>query len=145
MRAIASCVAFYGRDAEQLWQIGEAYSIQVIPRFLRPEAVNRLAWHKSNGDKIVIVSASLNVYLCHWCELNGYDLICTELEVSVHRLTGRYREGDCSCTQKQRKINSHYNLADFKRVYAYGDTKEDLAMLALADEAYYDWMSYPTS
>ena len=35
----------------------------------------------------------------------------------------------------QRKVN----LSDFKTIYAYGDTTEDMPMLALAHEKYFNW------
>lgn len=61
--------------SEELNRLGRQYSEQVIPRHIRPKALKRIQWHKSEGDKVVIVSASLDVYLKYWCEKFGVELI----------------------------------------------------------------------
>lgn len=142
MRAIASYLAFFRREMHEVYAAGEKYADEVIPQFIREIARNKLQWHKDNGDLIVIVSASLDVYLARWCTQNGFSLICSELEIYGQQLTGRYVNGDCSCENKPRNIRSKYDLSQFDKIYAYGDTSEDLAMLNLADEAYLNWEPY---
>lgn len=143
MRAIASFVAFSGRKIDEVVATGEKYAADVVPNFLREVALNKLNWHKNNGDKIVIVSASLDVYLKPWCAQNGFDLVCSELEVIRGKFSGRYVNGDCSCANKPKLIRSKFELEQYGQIYAYGDTKEDLAMLSLADEAYLNWEQHP--
>ncbi len=132
-------VGFFGRDKKDLINIAENFSKNEIDKFLRTNAMDKLNWHKAQGDKIVIVSASLDLYLKDWCNRHGVDLICSRLEAKNNRFTGRYLGKDCSAEQKARLIKDKYDLSKFKKVYAYGDTKEDLAMLELADESYYRW------
>lgn len=143
MRAIASFVAFYGRNIKEVLAAGDKYSVDIVPNFLRDIAIKKLNWHKDNGDKIVIVSASLDVYLKPWCAKNGFSLICSELEVYRGKFTGRYVNGDCSYANKPSLIRANFDLTQYKQIYAYGDTKEDLAMLSLADDAYLNWEQYP--
>lgn len=143
MRAIASYLAFFRRETHEVYAAGEKYADEVIPQFIREIARNKLQWHKEKGDLIVIVSASLDVYLARWCAQNGFSLICSELEVEGRRLTGRYVNGDCSCDSKPRNIRAKYDLSQYDKIYVYGDTSEDLAMLNLADEAYLNWEPYP--
>lgn len=142
MRAIASYLAFFRREMHEVYSAGKKYADEVIPQFVRDIALNKLQWHKEKGDLIVIVSASLDVYLAQWCAQNGFSLICSELEVEGRRLTGRYVNGDCSCDNKPRNIRAKYDLSQYGKIYAYGDTSEDLAMLTLADEAYLNWEPY---
>jgi len=142
MRAIASFVAFSGRNINEVSAAGERYAENVIPNFLREVALNKLNWHKNNGDKIVIVSGSLDVYLKPWCAQNKFDLVCSELEIYHGKFTGRYVNGDCSCNNKPKLIRSKFELEQYGQIYAYGDTKEDLAMLGLAGEAYLNWEQY---
>ena len=142
MRAIASYLAFFRREMHEVYAAGEKYAEEVIPQFIREIALNKLQWHKDNGDLIVIVSASLDVYLARWCAQNGFSLICSELEIDGWRLTGRYVNGDCSCDNKSSNIRKIYDLSQYDKIYAYGDTTEDLAMLNLANEAYLNWEPY---
>lgn len=139
MRTIASFVAFSGRKVDEVVAAGEKYAQHIVPNYLRGVALNKLNWHKNNGDQIVIVSASIDVYLKPWCTQNGFALVCSELEVGQGKFSGRYVNGDCSCANKSQLIRSKYELEKFERIYAYGDTNEDLAMLSLADEAYLNW------
>lgn len=142
MRTIASFVAFFGRNVDEIVAVGEKYAEDIVPKYLREVAINKLKWHKKNGDQIVIVSASLDVYLKPWCAQNGFSLVCSELEVDRGRFSGRYVNGDCSCANKPKLIRSKFELEQYEKIYAYGDTKEDLAMLSMADEAYFNWQHY---
>jgi HAD superfamily phosphoserine phosphatase-like hydrolase len=106
---------------------------------VREKAIARIRWHQAQGDEVVVVSASLHVYLSDWCRQLGVELICTELEEQQGVLTGRYRNGDCCGHEKARRVQQRYDLREFASVYAYGDTKEDEAMLELASQRYYRW------
>jgi len=138
-RQIAARVGFQGEEAAAVRQLGVEYATTVLPGTLRPSALERIEWHKSQGDEVVLVSGSLDVYLGPWCEARGMDYICTTLEERDGRLTGRYLEGDCSGAEKVRRILHRYELTRYAVVYAYGDSGEDREMLELAHRKYYRW------
>ena len=138
-RPLVSRFAFSGRDAVMLRAAGAEYAATFLQRVTRPQALERIAWHKVRGDKVVVVSASLDVYLAHWCRALGVEVICTELEERKGRMTGRYVDGDCSGAEKLRRIRGRYDVASYARIYAYGDTDEDCEMLSLAHERYFRW------
>ncbi len=142
MRPIATFIAFAGRETQQVKAIGTRFANDVIPRYLRPEAVERLNWHHNNGDTIVVVSASLNAYLQPWCEANGYHLLCSEVITDKPNISGVYLQGDCSLERKVTRVKASFNLNDFASVYAYGDTHEDIPMLKLADHAMLNWKAW---
>ncbi|HGZ6459916.1 TPA: HAD-IB family phosphatase, partial [Vibrio parahaemolyticus] len=96
MRPLSSFIAFSGKETQHIEAIGATFAHEVIPLYLRPEAMERLAWHQHRGDTIVVVSASLNAYLKPWCEANGYHLLCSELISEQPKLSGFYQQGDCS-------------------------------------------------
>ena len=99
-REIANCVAFRGERPSALQQRGAEYATEVIPRILRQPALDRIEWHKSEGDDVVVVSASLSVYVGPWCEARNLLYICTTLEERAGRLTGKCIGGDCSGAKK---------------------------------------------
>jgi HAD superfamily hydrolase (TIGR01490 family) len=136
-RQIATRVAFVGEDAARIRQCGLDYAREVLPRTIQASALERLAWHRSRGDEVVVVSAALEVYLSPWCQANELNHICTRLEEKQGRLTGRYVEGDCCGTEKVRRIKDRYDLSRYDRVYAYGDSAEDREMLEVADVQFY--------
>lgn len=57
--------------------------------------------------------------------------------------TGKYQGGDCSGLAKKARILANYSLADYEEIFAYGDTSEDFAMLALATTQIYRWDEAP--
>lgn len=136
-RQIANRVAFRGERSTALRQRGREYATDVLPRTLRQSALDRIAWHKAQGDDVVVVSASLDVYLRPWCEANKLPFICTTLEERAGRLTGRCVDGDCSGAEKVRRIRTRFDLSRYTVVYAYGDTLDDREMLELAHRKYY--------
>jgi HAD superfamily hydrolase (TIGR01490 family) len=115
------------------------YATTVLPGTVRQSALERIEWHKSQGDDVVVVSASLDVYLGPWCEKHDIAWICTTLEERDGSLTGKYVDGDCTGAEKVRRIRQRYELAQYALVYAYGDSREDREMLELAHKRYYRW------
>ena len=136
-RQIANCVAFWGQRSAALRQCGMKYAIDVLPQTLRQAALDRIEWHKSQGDDVVVVSASLDVYLGPWCDARNLPYICTTLEERAGRLTGRCVDGDCSGVEKVRRIRQRFDLSRYTILYAYGDTPDDREMLELAHKKYY--------
>jgi len=139
LRALVAFFAFKGKMNKQMNDKGAYFAQHVIPKYLREYAMERIRWHQHNGDEIVVVSASLDLYLKHWCEKHNLALICTELEVKKEKLTGHFVAGDCSSAAKAQKISAQFILDNYDKIYAYGDTKEDFAMLALADKKFINW------
>ena len=138
-RPIVARFAFHGKRAAAVRDLGQKYASEVLPGVIRRRALARIEWHKRQGDAVVVVSASLDVYLTYWCRSIGVDAICTELEEDSGRFTGRYVGGECCGAEKVRRIRERYDLSRYSIIYAYGDTDEDREMLELAHEKYYRW------
>jgi len=138
-RQVAASVGFRGEDAARMRRLGLEYATSTLPAQVRQPALDRIAWHRSRGDQVVIVSASLDLYLSPWCAGRGLDCICTTLEERDGRLTGRCAGGDCAGLEKVRRIRQRFDLGRYETVYAYGDTAEDREMLELAQRKYYRW------
>jgi HAD superfamily hydrolase (TIGR01490 family) len=118
---------------------GRRFSEEVLPTIVRPAALERIGWHKARGDKVVVVSGALDIYLSPWCKRQGLELLCSSLHAENGVLTGRYQGLQCVRAEKCRRVRELYDPADFPVVYAYGDTKEDLDMLAMAHRKFYRW------
>lgn len=136
-RRVVSRMGFCGEPVSRLQELGRAYAREVLPQTVRPTAWSRLEWHRRQGDEVVIVSASLDVYMQPWCAANGLHCICTELETRNGKHTGRYLHGDCSGAEKARRIRERFDLQAYSLIYAYGDTDEDREMLELADVSFF--------
>lgn len=67
------------------------------------------------------------------------NFIATKLEQKDGKLTGKFNGNNCYGTEKVLRIKEKYNLKEFEKIYAYGDSKGDREMLALAHEGYFKW------
>ena len=144
VRAKIVDVAFRGLDAATLRERGEDFARQVLPPLLRPEAMARIAWHRQRGDRVVVVSGGFDLYLAPWCAAHALDLICSSLHSVEGVLTGRYQGAQCVNEEKARQVQARYPRAQYREVHAYGDTREDRALLALADHVAYRRMPVTT-
>ena len=138
-KELMSMFFFRGMDADELERLGVRYSREKLPGIVRPQALERIEWHKAQGHTIIVVSASIDLWIKEWCRSRGAGLIATKLEVKGGRITGRFLTRNCSGKEKVKRIEAEVDLARFDRIYAYGDSSGDRAMLGLADERYYRW------
>ncbi|PPJ43177.1 MULTISPECIES: HAD family hydrolase [unclassified Pseudoxanthomonas] len=135
-RASIVQVGLRGVDASRLRVQGEAFAREVLPDVLRPEAMARLAWHRERGDRIVVVSGGLDVYLAPWCATQGVELLCSVLAERNGRITG-YAGAQCVGEEKVRRVRALCDPQAYAAIHAYGDTHEDNAMLAMAHHRTY--------
>lgn len=129
--------AFRGLPRQALHDAGERFARVTIPGVLRPDAMARLQWHREQGDTIVVVSGSFDLYLSHWCTQHGLELLCSKLESRGGVMTGRFDGAQCVGAEKARRVRERYDLSRHSVVYAYGDTHEDRDLLALAHRRWY--------
>jgi len=138
-KELVSTYFFGGWDFHGFEGLAAKYSRERLPRIVRDIALERVGWHKLRGDKVVVVSASIDLWLADWCSTCDVDLIATKLEVKDGRVTGRFLTRNCSGEEKVRRIEEQYDLKSFDYIYAYGDAPGDKPMLRLANEKYYRW------
>jgi phosphatidylglycerophosphatase C len=124
-----------GRDAATVRSAGDRYAATVVDR-IRPEMRERVAWHRSRGHEVVLVSASLDVYLTEVARRLDAALLCTRLEVGADgRLTGAFDGPNCRADEKRCRLEEWLAPHDGPKatVWAYGNSGGDEAMLAMAD------------
>jgi phosphatidylglycerophosphatase C len=109
-----------------------------IDGIIKPKALQRLEFHRNQGHRILIVSAGLENMIEPWCQANSIELIATKIEFSNGRLTGKFASKNCYADQKVVRIKEVLNINEYDKIYAYGNSKGDLAMLDLANERHYD-------
>ena len=128
---------FKGIDIKYFTEKAKEFSLNMIDPLIRKKALDRISWHKSNGDELVIVSASINLWLLPWCEKNKISLIATELEIINNKITGNLISTNCFGPEKVKRILKSYDLLNYDCIYAYGNSRGDHEMLELATEKFY--------
>ena len=137
MKALVLHDLFAGYDGEALDEIGRGFAFEIIQRHLAPDMVQRADWHRTQGHALVIVSASLGVYLRPIAEHLRFDsVLCTELEVGADGvLTGeidgaeraRRREGTSSRPVDRRRRHVRVGATATARVTASCGERADRA------------------
>ncbi len=108
-----------------------------VPKLIRKEALQRILWHKTQGDRVIIVTASIEYYLQAFIREYEIEVIGTLLEVREGKLTGNFSSLNCYGPEKVDRIKSLIKLQEYDEVYCYGDSKGDKEMLALANFSFY--------
>ena len=110
-----------------------------LPGLIRPEAIRRFDWHKRQGHRCVVISASLELYVKPWALKTGFDdVLASRLETREDgRITGNLSGGNCFGIEKVRRLEALLGARSGYTLYAYGDSQGDKELLAAADHAYY--------
>ena len=131
---------FRGRDAADVDATARAFASEIIEQHLDEEALARADWHRGQGHRLVIVSASLAEYLRPVADHLEFDaVLATELEVGDDgRLTGRMQGENVRGPEKARRLDAWIatelpGASPF--VWAYGDSSGDRELWARADRA----------
>ncbi|MEN7549612.1 HAD-IB family hydrolase [Rapidithrix thailandica] len=126
---------FYkGEKLDELNRLGRNFALKEIPRLCFPAMSERLEWHKAEGHKIVILTASCSVWVKAWCDANGYQLIATELEAIQGVVTGKLKTENCYGKAKVTRLYEELNLAQYDYKYAYGNSNSDKYYIEMASE-----------
>lgn len=128
---------FRGTALSEFNGICKEFTRTKLPLLLRKQALTEIRKHLQNNTEVVVVSASPVNWVLPWCEQFNLACIATCLEVKDKKITGKISGRNCSGQEKVKHILSNYNLSDYSKIYAYGDTRGDLPMLALSTHKFY--------
>lgn len=130
-----------GLPADRAERTAARFAEDHLRRRLRPVVHDRLRWHLDQGHRVVIVSASPELYVRVAGELLGTDgALATRLEVGGGILTGRFEGQNCRGAEKYARLvgwlraeGLHGNGTTHPVLWAYGNSRGDLRLLHAAD------------
>lgn len=123
---------FSGTPVNRFREGCDSFCRQRLPSLIRPGAIAAIKDHLSRGHQVAVVTASAQDWVAPWCATLGITCIATRLEVKDERLTGKILGLNCNGDEKVCRIQAEYKLDQYEHIYAYGDSKGDKAMLAIA-------------
>ncbi|HNX76710.1 MAG TPA: HAD family hydrolase [Candidatus Rifleibacterium sp.] len=126
-----------GMRRERFDELARAFVKQKLGAIVRPAALEKIRWHKNQGHRVIVVSASFTDYLKFWCAEHELEVLSTRLEEIDGCLTGRFATPNCFGPEKVRRIRELLCLEDYETIYAYGDSRGDREMLEIAHEKGY--------
>jgi phosphatidylglycerophosphatase C len=135
-RLIAKVMA--GRHLEEVEATAASYG-EILARQITAPMRMVLDRHRRSGDRLVVVSASLELYLAVAAERLGmHHVIGTRLEVGPDgRLTGRLEGSNCRGPEKARRLRAWLAEEGIGEaaIVAYGNSRGDRELLAMAASA----------
>ena len=94
--------------------------------------IERLTWHIDEGHEVVVISASLDVYIQGIAaSLGATQAFGTEIEVNGGVLTGRLLGGNVRAANKVQRLDKWLDGQDCE-IWAYGDSSGDDQLLERA-------------
>ena len=129
---------FGGVKVGELRDSAAAWAVSELPRLVRQAAMARLGWHQAQGHRVVLASATLELFLEPWARTAGVrDVLATRLEVTDGLLTGRLDGPNCYGQEKVNRLRALLGDPGAYELHAYGDSRGDRELLALAQHAEY--------
>ena len=127
---------FRGTEVARAREIGRAYAHTLVEEALRADVRARLEHHRSLGHELVIISASLDLYLDVVARRLGVaHLACTRLAVDeAGAFTGALAGANCRGPEKLRRLDALIDRAACT-LWMYGDSTGDHEILDVAQHA----------
>jgi phosphatidylglycerophosphatase C len=126
-----------GVALERAEEVGTEFVLDHLDRHLRSGVRRRFDWHRGRGDRVVIVSASPEIYVrVAGVRLGADGVVATRLAVGGEgALTGHYDGANCRGEEKLRRLRQWIDESGGPegRLWAYGNSRGDLRMLRAAD------------
>jgi len=134
-RFLAATIGQLGQA--ELEDLARNFASHRLPGMVRPEMLARVHQHRHLGHRLVLVSASPSLYLKYWAAQAGFDaVLATELAFRDERFSGSLAGPNCWGPQKIARLQHWFGNSPPQTLYAYGDSRGDREMLALADHAW---------
>ncbi len=124
---------FLGESVERLRMEGRNHAAEIIG-WIRPKARARIEWHRNQGHRLVMVSASLGLYLQPVSDALGFDdLLCTNPSTNHLVFDGGLQGGNCRGAEKVARLQALLGDLTAVELHAYGDSQGDREMLEIAN------------
>ncbi|MBL0709231.1 MAG: haloacid dehalogenase-like hydrolase [Sulfurimonas sp.] len=127
---------FKGIDEKTFKDLAEKFSLEELDKMINKDVYEKFTKHKKDGDRVIIVSASMRCWLDAWCKKESVELISTELLFEDKIFKGKFATKNCHGIEKFNRIIEYLNMNDYDSIYAYGDSSGDTQMLEMADHKY---------
>ena len=133
--------AMQARSAQQREHLLQHSLAHALWQRLRPEALARLDWHRREGHRLVIVSASPRCLLEPIAERLAVELIATETSDPCSGAPIELRSPNCKGPEKIRRLQQWLQEPLSRaELHAYGDSRGDRELLQSAAEPH--WRSF---
>ncbi len=133
------CGLLHGQSVDHIEKCASDFFNQRAQFWLRSATVNDLREHQLRGDRIVIISASLSLYVKQFASGLGADYLATDLASVGGILTGNLDGKNVRGEEKVSRLRHWLAAQNLERtdvhLTAYGDSSGDKQLLNWADQS----------
>lgn len=123
-----------GTDRARIERSVESFLSGLLTRGLRPGALAALEAHRARGDRLILASASFDLYVEPLAEALGFHtVVCTRAAWQHGALTGRLDGPNCYGHAKLELLQRHLGRTEGAGVTAYSDHHTDLPLLTWSE------------
>jgi phosphatidylglycerophosphatase C len=124
---------FNGMDEAEFKKLALEFSEVGLEPIIRENIYQKFLEHINNGDRVVLVSASMKCWLKPWSDKHSVELLSTELEFKDGKFSGHFKTKNCHGLEKLNRVKELLNLEDYEEIFTYGDSSGDDYILEIAD------------
>lgn len=129
-----------GRSKTELLKAAAKFAQEEVPNKLRPGGLRQLRAHQDNGDKVIIISAAVDILVEEIARLLGVDdYLATNMDWDDDQIVKMgFASPNCYGEEKVRRFNAYLEnfpqYADWPRIM-YSDSHSDIYIMKICDEA----------
>ncbi len=129
-------VVMGGTSREQVLAWTTAFVPRLIARGCFREALSTVAHHRAVGDHLVLMSATVDLYVPQIATSLGFhEHVCSQVAWHDDRLDGRLVGANVRDQEKARQLRAVAARFPGRRIVGYGNSHPDLPHLRLVDQA----------
>lgn len=127
-----------GKTLKELEDISARFAREKMPALWRKEAVEKLKWHLESGHEVYVVTASCETWVkAAMSMFPEVKVLGSRLAVHQGMVSGKLDGENCYGPEKVVRIKAQLSISTFSEIYAYGDSRGDREMLAMAHHPFY--------
>lgn len=110
------------------------FAEKCVQDMIKPAALARINWHRARKHRLILASASVDLYVPLIANLLGFDeTVCTRVDWLEGRLTGSLSGPNLRGTAKLDAVRETLGKEQKSEIFAYSDSHWDLPLLTFAD------------
>lgn len=124
------------RTRADLEAMAEVFATEEVPAKLRPGGLAALAYHRTQGDHILIASAAVDLIVEPIGKrLNVDGVVCTQMAWSGEQLEDRFASDNCYGDAKRDAVTAYLKAHNLSGpTVFYTDSRADFALLSIMDQ-----------
>jgi len=123
-----------GATRDEIREHAVLFAEKCVRQMIKPAALARIKWHRSKRHRLILASASVDLYVPLVASLLDFDeAVCTRVGWADGRLAGNLDGPNLSGVAKLDAVRAILAQSDKPIIFAYSDSYSDLPLLTFAD------------